>query len=208
MDSEAFESHYRLSLEYATIRDIGQAIISIRHALTLNSSSIPCWHLLVLLFTSKKDFQGALKACELGIKESDWEAADSTGDYSTSSAMGNDDGDEFISLKLTQNALQELVNGSDSAINNFDKLFMLYAKMFPDHNIISSPNESVYDVTSIRKQNMTYEETLTPVTAKLPVSNNSVKSFTSADKKEGYVSTEGSISSAGNKDTLGNYLLN
>ncbi|CAB4390189.1 unnamed protein product [Rhizophagus irregularis] len=203
LDSEAFESHYRLSLEYATIRDISQAIISIRQAINLNSSSIPCWHLLVLLLSSQKDSQGALKACELGIKESDWEAADSTGDYSTSSAMGNDDGDEFISLKLTQNALQELVNGSDAAINNFDKLFMLYAKMFPDYNIIASPNGSVYDVSSLRKQNMTYEETLTPVTAaKLPVSNNSVKSFTSADKKEGYISTEGSISSAGNKDTL------
>jgi len=35
-----------------------------------------------------------------------------------------------------------------------------------------------------------------------PVSNNSVKSFTSTDRKEGNVSTEGSISSAGNKDTL------
>jgi hypothetical protein len=190
LDSEAFESHYRLSLEYAIIRDIGQAIISIKQALNLNSSSIPCWHLLVLLFSSQKDFQGALKACELGIKESDWEAADSMGDYSTSSAMGNDDGDEFFSLKLTQNALQELVNGSEAAINNFDKLFMLYGKMFPD-NIMASPNGSVYDVTSLRKQNMLYEETLTPVTAKPPVSNNS-----------GY---EGSISSAGNKDTLGNY---
>ncbi|RIA88112.1 hypothetical protein C1645_775755 [Glomus cerebriforme] len=192
LDSEAFESHYQLSLEYATIRDISQAITSVKQALTLNSSSIPCWHLLVLLFSSQKDFQGALKACELGLKESDLEPADSTVDYSTSSALGNDDGDGFFSLKLTQNALQELANGPEAAILNFDKLFMLYGKLYPDFNIITSPNGSVYDAASLRKQNMTYEETLIPATAKPPVSNNSAKSF-----------TEGSISSAGNKDTLG-----
>jgi hypothetical protein len=198
LDSEAFESHYQLSLEYAIIRDISQAIVSVKQALTLDSSSIPCWHLLVLLFSSQKDIQGALKACELGIKESDWEPADST-------AMGNDDGYDLLSLKLTQNALQELANGPEAAIQNFDKLFMLYGKMFPDYSIIPL-NGSVYDATSLRKQNMASEETLIPATTKLSVSNNSVKSFTSAEKKEGYINTEGSISSVGQKDTLGKLL--
>jgi len=194
LDSEAFESHYQLSFEHAMTRDINQAIISVKQALTLDSSNIPCWHLLVLLFSSQKDIQGALKACDFATKGSDWETIDSTVDYSTLPVIGNDDGNEFLSFKLTQNALLELANGTDAAIQNFDKLFMLYGKVFPDYNIMASPNGSVYDVTSL---------TLTPSTAKPLVSNNSVKSFTSAEKKEGYISTEGSISSAGHKDTLG-----
>ncbi|CAI2165960.1 1376_t:CDS:10 [Funneliformis geosporum] len=192
LDSEAFETHYQLSLEYAMTRDINQAIISVRQALTLDSS-MSCWHLLVLLFSSQKDIQGALKACEVAIKESDWDTADPTVDYSTLSVIGNDDGNEFLSFKLTQNALQELSSGTEVAIQNFDKLFMLYGKVFPDYNIITSPNGSIYDATSL---------TITAATVKPPVGNNSVKSFTSTDKKEGYISTEGSIYSVGHKDTL------
>ncbi|CAG8486912.1 7648_t:CDS:10 [Funneliformis mosseae] len=193
LDSEAFETHYQLSLDYAMTRDISQAIISVRQALTLDSSSMSCWHLLVLLLSSQKDIQGALKACEVAIKESDCETADFTVDYSTSSAIGNDDGNEFLSFKLTQNALQELSSGTEVAIQNFDKLFMLYGKVFPDYNIITSPNGSIYDATNL---------SLTVSAAKPPVRNSSVKSFTSADKKEDYITTEGSISSVGQKDTL------
>ncbi|CAG8527190.1 13023_t:CDS:10 [Acaulospora colombiana] len=202
-DSNAFETHYSLALEHAITRDIGQASTSVRQALVLDSTSIPCWHLLVLLMSSQKDIKGALKACEVGANESDWETADSSVDYSTLTAIGIDDGEEFIAFKLTQNTLQELLYGSDVAIQNSDKLFALYTKVFPDYGP-GSPSDSIHDTLSSRK-NYVYEEALTPTNPKVNMSTTSVRSSSSvAEKKEGNNSAEGSISGLyiGNKDTL------
>ncbi|CAJ0644372.1 10956_t:CDS:10 [Entrophospora sp. SA101] len=198
LDPEAFETYYQLALEYAITRDIGQAIESVKQALALDGTNIPCWHLLVLLLSSQKDIQGALKASEIGAKESDWETTDSTVDFNTLAAIGNNDGEEFLSFKLTQNVLQELANGSETAIQNFDKLFTLFGRVFPDYSLVS-----YYDSSS--KKHEKYEDT---ISSKLQISSNSAKSFTSSsDKKEEYLSSsnnnDGStISSATNKETL------
>jgi len=84
--------------------------------LRIDDKNIPCWHLLALSFSAQKDIQSALTACELGVKDSDWETTDSPAEVLI--AAGNDDGEEFFSFKMTQNALQELVNGPDAALQN------------------------------------------------------------------------------------------
>ncbi|CAG8464535.1 6997_t:CDS:2 [Racocetra fulgida] len=188
-DPDAFETHYLLALEYAITRDINKATACVRQAIVLENESIPCWHLLTLLMSSQKDIQGALKACEMFLNETDLENADSS----------IDDGEEFLSFKLTQNALQELANGPETAIQNHEKLFTLYAKMFPEYTLIS-PSDLPYDLPSSRKHDDTQTQT-----AQSPKPATSLRNFPSIiEKKDGDESTDGSISSIGlgNKDTL------
>ncbi|CAG8605542.1 26160_t:CDS:10, partial [Racocetra persica] len=188
-DPDAFETHYLLALEYAITRDINKATACVRQAIVLENESIPCWHLLALLMSSQKDIQGALKACEMFLNETDLENADSS----------IDDGEEFLSFKLTQNALQELANGPETAIQNHEKLFTLYAKMFPEYTLIS-PSDLPYDSPSSRKHDDTQTQT-----AQSPKPATSLRNFPSIiEKKDGDESTDGSISSIGlgNKDTL------
>ncbi|CAG8530756.1 8929_t:CDS:2 [Dentiscutata erythropus] len=193
LDPDAFETHYLLALEYAITRDISKAIDCVRQAIVLENESVPCWHLLVLLMSSQKDVQGALKACEMCLKETDLENTD----------LSVDDGEEFLSFKLTQNALHELANGPEAAIQNHEKLFILYAKMFPEFTLVS-PNDPPYDSSSSRKQSNAFDDTQTQTTQS-PKPATSVRSFPSVlEKKDGDESTDGSISSIGlgNKDTL------
>ncbi|KAF0420930.1 TPR-like protein [Gigaspora margarita] len=192
-DPDAFETHYLLALEYAITRDINKATDCVRQALVLEDESVPCWHLLVLLMSSQKDIQGALKACEMCLTETDIENADSS----------IDDGEEFLSFKITQNALQEVANGPETAIQNHEKLFILYAKMFPEYALVS-PSDPPYDSSSSRKPSNAFEDTQTQTTLS-PKPATSVRSFPSVvEKKDGDESTDGSISSIGigNKDTL------
>ncbi|CAG8786520.1 112_t:CDS:2, partial [Acaulospora morrowiae] len=143
-----------------------------------------------------KDIKGALKACEVGVNESDWETADSSVDYSTLTAIGIDDGEEFLAFKLTQNILQELAYGTD-AIQNTDKLFTLYTKIFPDYGT-SSPIDSIYDTSNPPTS------TIASV-SKVNMSTTSFRSISSVtEKKDGNINSEGSISGLfiGSKDTL------
>ena len=130
LDPESIETLYQLALECAITRDIGLTISTIKKALRIDDKNIPCWHLLALSFSAQKDIQSALTACELGVKDSDWETTDSPAEVLI--AAGNDDGEEFFSFKMTQNALQELVNGPDAALQNRESLFTLYGRVFPD----------------------------------------------------------------------------
>nr|XP_018266799.1 uncharacterized protein I303_00777 [Kwoniella dejecticola CBS 10117]OBR88957.1 hypothetical protein I303_00777 [Kwoniella dejecticola CBS 10117] len=64
--------YYHLAHCQADARSIDAATQSIRSSLELDSSNVQAWHLLALLLTSRRDWEGALKACEAGI--SVWEA--------------------------------------------------------------------------------------------------------------------------------------
>ena len=138
LDPESIETLYQLALECAITRNIRLTISTIEKALRIDDKNIPCWHLLALSFSAQKDIQSALTACELGIKDSDWETTDSPAEVLI--AAGNDDGEEFFSFKMTQNTLQELVNGPDAALQNRESLFTLYGRVFPDGGI--SPYDS------------------------------------------------------------------
>ena len=58
-------------------RDIATAFTLARKAVNINQGSIRAWHLLVLLITARKDYVGALRACDLALKRSgQWWAID------------------------------------------------------------------------------------------------------------------------------------
>ncbi|CAG8451093.1 6862_t:CDS:10 [Ambispora leptoticha] len=194
LDPECIESYYQLALEYAVIRKISQAIENIRQALALDNSNIPSWHLLALLCSSQKDIQGALKACEVATKESDWEIIDSSVDYGALTTIGNEDGEEFFAFKMTQRALLELMYGPETAILHHQGLFKLYGKIFPENTL--SPTGSIYESFSLRKRDN--EDTLITQSTK----SLSVEKSSSILRTKENASPEGSIHSVGNKDTL------
>ncbi|WWC66660.1 uncharacterized protein I206_100564 [Kwoniella pini CBS 10737] len=64
--------YYHLAHCQAEARSIDPATQSIRSSLELDPTNVQAWHLLALLLTAKREWEGALKACEAGI--SVWEA--------------------------------------------------------------------------------------------------------------------------------------
>ncbi|CAG8433123.1 7787_t:CDS:10 [Ambispora gerdemannii] len=196
LDSECVESYYQLALEYAVIRKTSQAIENTRQALVLDNSNIPSWHLLALLFSSQKDIQGALKACEVATKESDWETTDSSVDYGALTAIGTEDGEEFFAFKMTQRALLELMHGPEAVILHHQGLFKLYGKIFPENTF--SPTGSIYESASLRKRDN--EDALSAQATRSLSAENS-RSFSNLRTKDNN-SPEGSIHSVGIKDML------
>ncbi len=76
MDHSNSHTFYHLAYARAEARDIAGATFSNRTALELDSKNVEAWHLLALLRTADKDWQGALKAVEVGLQT--WETAESS----------------------------------------------------------------------------------------------------------------------------------
>ncbi|WWD09042.1 hypothetical protein V865_007162 [Kwoniella europaea PYCC6329] len=64
--------YYHLAHCQSEARSIDAATQSIRSSLEMDPTNVQAWHLLALLLTARRDWEGALKACEAGI--SVWEA--------------------------------------------------------------------------------------------------------------------------------------
>jgi hypothetical protein len=114
---------------------------------------IPLWHLLALLLTSRSDFSAAEKSCEAAFEQfgdptilfgkEDEDAAfrsehlrDANGanveklgivDQMESFEKGG-----ILQVKMTQLALVEVVEGSNTAVDGCDELLALYARLFGD----------------------------------------------------------------------------
>ena len=189
LDPESIETLYQLALECAITRDIRLTISTIEKALRIDDKNILCWHLLALSFSAQKDIQSALTACELGVKDSDWETTDSPAEVLI--GAGNDDGEEFFSFKMTQNALQELVNGPDAALQNRESLFTLYGRVFPDGGI------SPYETNSIRKRDVN-EDTINS-SMRPPGSTRSTRSYSNSKREV----SDDTMSTVINRDKLG-----
>ncbi|KAI8363521.1 hypothetical protein B0O80DRAFT_15574 [Mortierella sp. GBAus27b] len=142
---EAFEGHYYLALQLAETRDIPKAIAAVKDSLSFNATHIPSWHLLVLLLSSQKDYERALSVCSVGLKESEWDLAQTDG-FSASQL----DGEDYLALRITQAALQDQVHGPEAALEPQEALFVLYTKVFgPEPGSIG---ESLYDIQNIRRR--------------------------------------------------------
>ncbi|KAI7823554.1 hypothetical protein BC939DRAFT_451343 [Gamsiella multidivaricata] len=142
----AFEGHYLLALQLGEMREIPKAILAVKQSLSINPSHIPSWHLLALLLSSQKDYRRALDICAVGLKESEWDLAQTDG-FSASQA----DGEEYLSLRITQAVLQDHVHGPESALQPQELLFGLYTKVFAAEP--GSMGESLYDIQNIRRRN-------------------------------------------------------
>ncbi len=74
MDPTNGSIYYHLAYARAEAREIEEATFSIRSAIELDPENIEAWHLLALLRTAQKDWDGALKAIGVGIQT--WEAGE------------------------------------------------------------------------------------------------------------------------------------
>lgn len=152
LDPDSWESYYQLSLQYAEMRDINQATAAITKTLQINPTHLPSWHLLTLLFScpvQSSNPNQALQTCDIGLKESDWDAGvvtDAPVDVhvnglatSLQSRGSAEEGEQFLSLKMTQTALLDLLNGAEAGLQTHESLFTLYGKVFsPDSQSGSS----------------------------------------------------------------------
>ncbi|WVQ93775.1 hypothetical protein IAU59_000853 [Kwoniella sp. CBS 9459] len=88
-------SYYHLAHCQAEARSVDAAIESIRSSLELDSRSIQAWHLLALLLSAQRDWEGATKACEAGVSvwEQDEESAAQEEEQGYSQNLGDADVD-------------------------------------------------------------------------------------------------------------------
>jgi hypothetical protein len=62
------QAFYHLAYCLGEARQIESAITAIRTCLELDQQNVQAWHLLALLLSASKDWEGATKACEAGIR--------------------------------------------------------------------------------------------------------------------------------------------
>lgn len=62
---------YHIAYARAEARQTDLAVTTVREALELDTNNLEAWHLLALLLTAQKDWQGAMKAIKAGIET--WE---------------------------------------------------------------------------------------------------------------------------------------
>ncbi|KAF9127699.1 hypothetical protein BGW39_005682 [Mortierella sp. 14UC] len=150
---EAFDSQYLLALQFAEMREIAKAILTVKQSISLNSSHIPSWHLLALLLSAQKDYERALSICAVGLKESEWDLAQ-TDAFSASQL----DGEDYVALRITQAILQDQVHGPEAGLEHEEALFSLYTRVFAPEP--SSMGESLYDIQNVRRRDQSdYELT-------------------------------------------------
>ena len=67
MSTKSSQAFYHLAYCLAEARQIESAITAIRTCLELDQQNVQAWHLLALLLSASKDWEGAAKACEAGV---------------------------------------------------------------------------------------------------------------------------------------------
>ena len=141
----SFDSQYLLALQYAEMREIAKAILTVKQSISLNSSHISSWHLLALLLSAQKDYERALSICAVGLKESDWDLPQT--DVFSASQL---DGEEYMAFRVSQAILQDQVYGPEAGLEHQEALFSLYTRVFAPEP--SSMGESLYDIQNIRRR--------------------------------------------------------
>jgi tetratricopeptide (TPR) repeat protein len=68
LSPKSSKAQYHLAYCLAEARQIEPAISAIRTCLELDQQNVQAWHLLALLLSASKDWEGATKACEAGIR--------------------------------------------------------------------------------------------------------------------------------------------
>ncbi|KAI8062688.1 hypothetical protein BC940DRAFT_308128 [Gongronella butleri] len=137
LDEHAWETHYHLGKQYADMRDISSAMSAVARCLELNTSFLPAWHLLVLLYScpGQDNLDKALATCELGLQEAKRQQLPETDDA--------EDYYHLIMLKMTHTRLVELVHGSDHALSCQEDLFTMYGRLvLMDPDVDSAANGS------------------------------------------------------------------
>lgn len=175
------ETLYCLALAHAEKREIDAAIVSVKGALSASTPDsddssdddstddtneappnmapakrrllFKCWHLLLLLLTAKTTFDAAVESSEAAF-DLYGGSLSLFGDQQPGRLLGSLsllERRDILELKMTQLALQEVIDGPEEAVNASGELLSLYAKLFqyseqPKVNVSSvstvSPPES------------------------------------------------------------------
>ncbi|KAJ1984361.1 hypothetical protein H4R33_004413 [Dimargaris cristalligena] len=145
LDSSDAEIHYHYALQYAVSRNTEQAVLTVKQAIGLRPDHLNAWNLLALLISSQKDYHRALKICEVGCRESEWCDIDAEIQQAVLSHVDNgpvtlnalanfnhspEDGEAYLSLKITQCLIYELLHGPQSAVQLHSILFSLYGRIY------------------------------------------------------------------------------
>ncbi|KAG0046743.1 hypothetical protein BGZ90_008094, partial [Linnemannia elongata] len=197
----AFDSQYLLAFQYAEMREIAKAILTVKQSIGLNSSHIPSWHLLALLLSSQKDYERALGICAVGLKESEWDLAQTDG-FSASQL----DGEDYLALRVTQAILQDQVHGPEAGLEHEEALFSLYTRVFAPEP--SSMGESLYDIQNVQRRDQSDNNVIVNVSPSVVVNGGTTTgrprsgSILSSRSRNGGGSDVGSIIGASNSNTL------
>lgn len=152
LDDQSSETWYALAYLQSELLDVNSAIRSARKAVELEPANVEYWHLLCLLVSAQKDFRGALRIAEEGLAEAeDDDEADQTGgnkeallngtngsavERSAGSRIlllsvdypprGTERAESILRLMMTHNALEEIVEGGQAAMEGQREIFEFF----------------------------------------------------------------------------------
>lgn len=88
MSPKSHTAFYHLAYCLGEAREIEQGVAAVKTALELDQQNVQVWHLLALLMTASKDWEGAAKACEAGIRVWEEDEEDSAEEIEESGLPG------------------------------------------------------------------------------------------------------------------------
>ncbi|PWN51062.1 TPR-like protein [Violaceomyces palustris] len=154
LDPESSETFFSLAYLQGELRDISSAVFSARKALELEPADIESWHLLTLLLSAQKNYKGALQIAEVALAEAESDdeavrAGGANGVINAASAKSasfnspaellsvdfpprrSERAESVLRLMMTHNALEEILEGVELAIDGQRDIFTFYHKVFP-----------------------------------------------------------------------------
>jgi tetratricopeptide (TPR) repeat protein len=107
---------------------------------------IPLYHLMSLLLTARGDYEHAVEFCDVAFEQFggvDIMLGDSEGE-SLIMQMEDSEKEGLLQLRLTQLALTEMLDGSETAVDAGSQVLALYHKLFatPSNSVASPPKDT------------------------------------------------------------------
>lgn len=139
LDHSCWKNYYCLGLQQAIMRDTHVAIYSICKSIELNPHHVSSWHLLALLYSCQRTnhmtkavqtLEAGLNVCSSqqlhamsGIPVFSW-----TQDEVNASDVF-EKAEAYVSMRMSQIALKEALEGPESALNLYEDLFTTYSQI-------------------------------------------------------------------------------
>ncbi|THV90219.1 hypothetical protein D6D27_05985 [Aureobasidium pullulans] len=125
------------------------------------SKMIPLYHLMSLLLTARGDYEHALEFCDVAFEQfggSDIMFGESEGENMILQ-MEDSEKEGLLQLRLTQLALTEMLDGSETAVDAGSQVLALYNKLFsstsgtsPPPNDVVAPSAASFVAPSLKTQ--------------------------------------------------------
>lgn len=160
LDSQSSEAWYELAFLQAQLRQIPAGIRSVRKAIELEPADVRCWHLLTLLVSSQKDYKAAFQLAEVALDQIEQDAEVEQAAYSNNGTNGvngvttaapsggstrttllsvdfppsrTERAASILQLMITQNALEEIISGTEVALESQKESFAFFHENLAEH---------------------------------------------------------------------------